>query len=115
MGSDRTQAQGVADDRADDRADDPSLFAAVLDALPELVFVLDRDGRYVDVLGGRDDGRYHDGRSLVGHSMHDVLPHDLADGFLARIHEALDTGRVVTGHGAHRKRPGCSPNFPTRA
>jgi signal transduction histidine kinase len=96
MGSDRTQAQGVADDRADDRADDPSLFAAVLDALPELVFVLDRDGRYVDVLGGRDDGRYHDGRSLVGQSMHNVLPRDLADGFLARIHEALDTDRVIT-------------------
>lgn len=77
-------------------ADDPSLLAAVLDALPELVFVLDRDGRYVDVLGGRDDSRYHDGRSLVGRLMHDVLPRELADGFLARIREALETGGVVT-------------------
>jgi len=76
--------------------DDPSLLVAVLDALPELVFVLDRDGRYIDVRGGRDDRRYHDGHPLMGQLMHDVLPRELADGFLARIHEALDTGEVVT-------------------
>ncbi len=76
--------------------DDPSLLVAVLDALPELVFVLDRDGRYIDVRGGRDDSRYHDGHALMGQLMHEVLPRELADGFLARIHEALDTGRVVT-------------------
>ncbi len=92
MGSDPDQAASQA--RAS--VDDPSLLIAVLDALPELVFVLDRDGRYIDVRGGRDDTRYHDGRSLIGQLMHDVLPRELADGFLARIHEALDTGRVVT-------------------
>jgi len=92
MESVRSQApEAVAD-----HGQDPSLLAAVLDALPELVFVLGRDGRYIDVLGGRDDRRYHDGRSLVGQRMHDVLPHDLADEFLARIHEALDTGKVLT-------------------
>ena len=72
------------------------LLEAVLSALPELVFVLDREGRYRAVLGGRDDLRYHDGSSLVGKRLHDVLPPDLADGFLRRIHEALDGGRVVT-------------------
>ena len=79
-----------------DATEGPSLLAAVLDALPELVFVLDRDGSYVQVLGGRDAARYHDGRSLVGRRMHDVLSEELADAFLARIHEALDTDQVVT-------------------
>lgn len=37
-----------------------SLLRAIIDALPELVFVLDREGTYVAVLGGRDDARYHD-------------------------------------------------------
>ncbi len=71
------------------------LLRAVLDALPELVFVLDRDGKYVAVVGGRDARRYHDGSALVGSYMHDVLPEHLADGFLERIHEALDHDRVV--------------------
>lgn len=74
---------------------DAGVLSAVFDALPELVFVLDRDGRYVDVLGGRDDTRYHDGRALIGKRLHDVLPEDRADEFLARIREALDTGAVV--------------------
>lgn len=72
------------------------LLEAILNALPELAFVLDRQGRYRAVLGGRDDLRYHDGSSLVGKQLHEVLPPDLADGFLRRIHEALDTGSVVT-------------------
>ena len=75
---------------------DRPLLEAILEALPELVFVLDRDGRYHAVLGGRDDLRYHDGSSLVGKLLHDVLPAEVADSFLGRIREALDTGSVVT-------------------
>jgi two-component system, cell cycle response regulator len=73
-----------------------ALLEAVLDALPELVFLLDRQGRYVAVLGGRDAQRYHDGRSLVGRLLHEVMPAERADGFLARVHEALDADRVIT-------------------
>lgn len=89
MASDR-----VDDAAADEPADD-ALLAAVFAALPELVFVLDRDGTYVDVLGGRDDARYHDGRALIGQRLHDVLPEDRADEFLERIRAALDSGQVV--------------------
>jgi diguanylate cyclase (GGDEF)-like protein len=76
--------------------DHEALLTAIVDALPEPFFLLDRDGRYVAVLGGLDNARYHDGRSLVGKRMHDVLPAATADGFLARVHEALDTGLVVS-------------------
>ncbi len=75
---------------------DQPLLEAILEALPDLVFVLDRDGRYHAVLGGRDDLRYHDGSSLVGKLLHDVLPAEVADSFLHRIREALDTGSVIT-------------------
>jgi two-component system, cell cycle response regulator len=76
--------------------DHEALLTAIVDALPEPFFLLDRDGRYVAVLGGLDNVRYHDGRSLVGKRMHDVLPRATADNFLKRIHEALDTGVVVS-------------------
>ncbi|HWM21795.1 MAG TPA: diguanylate cyclase [Ilumatobacteraceae bacterium] len=76
--------------------DHEALLTAIVEALPEPFFLLDRDGRYVAVLGGLDNARYHDGRSLVGKRMHDVLPVATADSFLARVHEALDTGLVVS-------------------
>lgn len=72
-----------------------SLLRAVLDALPEPVFLIDWRGKYVAVHGGSDAQRYHDGGALVGAYMHDVLPEHLADEFLERIHEALDQNRVV--------------------
>ena len=72
-----------------------ALLAAVLDALPELVFVLARDGTYVEVLGARETGRSHDGSGLVGRSILEVLPADIAAGFLAWIAEALDQQRIV--------------------
>lgn len=75
--------------------DHAALLEAIVGALPEPFFVLDREGRYVAVLGGVDNTRYHDGRPLVGKLMHDVLPAAAADRFLECVHEALDTGRVV--------------------
>lgn len=75
--------------------DHAALLNGIVDALPEPVFVLDRHGRYLAVLGGVDNTRYHDGRPLVGKLMHDVLPTETADRFLECVRKALDTGRVV--------------------
>jgi diguanylate cyclase (GGDEF)-like protein len=75
--------------------DHAALLEAIVQALPEPCFVLDREGRYLAVLGGLDNTRYHDGRPLIGKTMHDVLPTETADRFLACVHEALDTERVV--------------------
>lgn len=71
------------------------LLEAIVDALPEPVFVLGRDGRYLAVLGGRHHARYHDGQALAGKTLHEVMPADLADGFLERIREVLDSGEGV--------------------
>lgn len=74
---------------------DPVVLRAVLEAIPELVFVLARDGTYLDVFGGRDATRYHDARTLIGKRIGDVVSPDIAAEFLARIAEALDSGEVV--------------------
>ncbi len=75
--------------------DHAALLEAIVETLPEPCFVLDREGRYIAVLGGLDHTRYDDGRPLIGKRMHDVLPIEVADRFLESVHEALDTGRVV--------------------
>ncbi len=71
------------------------LLVAVLDALPELVFVLDRAGTYIEVLGAQDTGHSHDASSLAGRSIEEVLPAETAADFLARIAEALDRRQMV--------------------
>ena len=74
---------------------DRALLAAILDALPELVFVADRNGKLVAVHGGRNVDHFHDASELVGQRLQDVLPQSRATEFLACIHEALETGSVV--------------------
>ena len=75
-----------------------ALLAAILAALPEIVFLVDRNGQLVAVLGGRDRHRVHDGSGLVGRYLRDVLPEPRATGFLEHVHEALETNRVVEYH-----------------
>lgn len=43
---------------------------ALLRALPEILFVLDRDGRYLDVLGGADRTLYESATALRGLTLH---------------------------------------------
>ena len=71
------------------------LLEAVVGAVPEPFFVLDREGRYLAVMGGRHHARYHDGQALVGKLMHEVMPAELADGYLATVHRVLDAGEGV--------------------
>lgn len=69
---------------------------AVIDALPDPVFILTESGRYAGIVGGKDTRFYHDGSGLVGHTLHEVLPKDKADWFLKRIRHALDEQGLQT-------------------
>jgi PAS domain S-box-containing protein len=67
---------------------------AILDAIPDLMFRMSRDGRYLDY-------RAHSTRDLVssdvvGRSVHERLPADLADRVMACAEAALADGRVRT-------------------
>jgi diguanylate cyclase (GGDEF)-like protein len=66
---------------------------AIVDAVPSPFFVIDREGRYLAVLGGANTLRFHDGRSLVGRLLHDVMPHHRAELAMAQIREVLDEGQ----------------------
>lgn len=71
--------------------------AAILAALPDLVFVLTRSGRYAEVFGGADLRCDHDAGALVGRNISDVLKGEKAAWCIAEIGHALDQGgaRIV--------------------
>jgi len=69
--------------------------AAVLAALPDPAFILSRSGKYVAVFGGNDVRYYHDGTSLVGLSIPDLIKPAKAAWFLTQIEKALDSRHLL--------------------
>lgn len=63
----------------------------ILSALPDPAFILTRSGRYAALFGGSDHRYYHDGSSLVGQTVFDVLNEDKAEWFAGEIRHALDS------------------------
>ncbi|WP_412060361.1 EAL domain-containing protein [Rubrivirga sp. IMCC45206] len=81
----------------------------LLRALPDLLFRLDRDGRYLQVHTPDPDALAAPADELVGRTLHDAIPPDLADRFLGAIGRALDSGDpeeveydLVTSDGVER-------------
>ena len=72
---------------------------ALLEALPDSMFRLTRDGRYLD-FRARDAQHYRvQGPSFLGTSIHDALPADVAEGVMAAAERAFETGDMQTVEG----------------
>ena len=63
---------------------------ALVNALPDQVFMLDEDGRYVEVIAGGSEGLSPPAGELRGCLMADIMPADRACLFLEAIRRALD-------------------------
>jgi len=70
---------------------------ALFAAMPDLILVLDSEGRYLKVAPTASDLLYDSIDELVGQTIHDVMPPELNDNFLGWIHTALQTGQTVRG------------------
>ncbi|MGN1057553.1 MAG: GGDEF domain-containing protein [Comamonas sp.] len=64
-------------------------YASICNSLPDPTFILTESGRYAAVLGGKDKRYYHDGSSLVGKYLYNVLAPSKCDWFLAQIRRAI--------------------------
>lgn len=66
---------------------------AIVNALPDIAFILDEKGRYVEVLAAPRSKPllYSAIQDLKGRLLHDVLPRDDADKFLSVIHKTIET------------------------
>lgn len=67
----------------------------LLRSLPDPAFVLTESGLYAAIYGGTDKRYYHDGSSLIGKKLHDVLKPDKVNWFMEQVRLALD------GRGLH--------------
>ncbi|NHN58817.1 bacterio-opsin activator domain-containing protein [Halorussus rarus] len=67
-------------------------------AFPDVAFVLDENGQYLEVLSGPGtaDLRTVDQERLVGKRLHDAFPDEQADRFLDLVRTTLETGGVET-------------------
>ncbi|MFP4395012.1 MAG: PocR ligand-binding domain-containing protein, partial [Anaerolineales bacterium] len=65
---------------------------AIFSAMPDIVMVLDREGRYIEIAPTNPDLLYKPSDDLAGQLMHDVLPEAAADAYLEQIHRVLDSG-----------------------
>ncbi len=69
---------------------------ALLDAIPDLMFRVSRDGTYLDVHADDPSGLVRPAEELIGRNVRDVLPSDVADVVLACLERALDSGVMTT-------------------
>lgn len=69
--------------------------AMVLDSLPDLAFIFSRSGQYMAIYGGRDTRYYHDGCSVVGSFISDLIKPEKANWFLQQINNALDSRKLL--------------------
>jgi formate hydrogenlyase transcriptional activator len=82
---DRVMARTADLERSENR------LAAVLNALPDLVFVIDEEGRYVEILTSRADLLYSSLEEMKGRRFHDILPTPVADAHLRLVQRTLET------------------------
>jgi PAS domain S-box-containing protein len=71
-------------------------YRALLNAIPDLMFRMTRDGTYLDFKGEAED-LASPPEELIGSNARDILPADVADRLLEGIAHAIDTGEVTTG------------------
>jgi PAS domain S-box-containing protein len=66
---------------------------AFANAVPDVAFILDENGLYVEVLAAPDakDLLYANGDTLKGQRLHDVLPKKSADEFLSVVRKTIET------------------------
>jgi formate hydrogenlyase transcriptional activator len=87
---DRVAARTADLERSENR------LTAVVNALPDLVFVVNDEGRYVEILTSREDLLYRAAAEMKGQRFHDILPAPVADAHLRLVRQTLDTRTTQT-------------------
>ena len=64
--------------------------------LPDPICVIDKFGKYLDVIGGKERSLYHSGDFLINKYLHDVMPESLADTFMQTISESIKENSLKT-------------------
>ena len=68
---------------------------ALLDAMPDMMFIIRGDGTIVDFKGSREFAPANPPSEFLGRTLHELQPKELADRSLKYIQQALETREVV--------------------
>ena len=69
---------------------------SVLDALPEIAFLLSKDGEYLEIYGSHESLLYGGSRKILGKKVHQVMSKEKADFIVDTIHQALNQKRNIS-------------------
>lgn len=69
---------------------------AILNAFPDLMFILDREGTYLDYLAARPEMLFVPPEQFLGKKVRDIFPPELASDLTSAIEKAFATGEVQT-------------------
>jgi PAS domain S-box-containing protein len=62
---------------------------AIIAALPDVMFHVDRDGRYLEYIPSRDGGPATTAEEFLGKTINEIMPKDIAERQMAMINKAL--------------------------
>jgi PAS domain S-box-containing protein len=66
-----------------------SKLRALLASLDEVILIVDREGRYLEIPDTNPALLYRPMKEIIGRRIHEIFPAEIADGFVAEIRRAL--------------------------
>ncbi len=69
---------------------------ALLNAIPDLMFQINKDGIYLDIQGANESSLVAPTQNMIGKSLYDILPQGVADERMQYVQRALKTGQMQT-------------------
>lgn len=80
--------------KRDGKRDHDVFGSPVLDAMPDLIFRMNKEGRYLNFKPSKELEPYVPPSEFLGRKMSDVLPSDVAEEGMALIERAIETGKT---------------------
>jgi len=69
--------------------DDIKLILSATESIPDPIFIMDQDGKYISIIGGAEKSLYDDSKYLIGKKVGDIVSKKTADFFLSIINKAI--------------------------
>jgi PAS domain S-box-containing protein len=69
---------------------------ALVEAMPDLIFLIRSDGALLEIHAHNEEGLRRPKSELLGKSIHDIMPKEMADQRLALIRRVLSSGQMET-------------------
>ncbi len=68
----------------------------LISAMPDLIIVFDKEGRYLKVISNEQNKFYSETRTRVGKSIYEFADEETADGIVKAIRQCLDASDIIT-------------------